>query len=157
MGNSALGRSVELDATDKAIIRELQVDGRMPYAHLAPLVGLSEAATRQRVNRLVERGIISVVAVTDPMVLGYGYQAMLGIQVDCDVVNAAEKLGQIPELEYVVITAGRYDVLAEAVCTDADHLLEVIDEKIRSVTGVRRVETLSYLRIVKQQYDWGTM
>lgn len=147
----------ELDATDKAIIRQLQVDGRMPYAHLAPLVGLSEAATRQRVNRLVERGSMSIVAVTDPLALGYGYQAMLGIQVDNDVVNTAEKLGQIAELEYVVIAAGRYDVLAEVVCTDADHLLRVIDEKIRSVTGVRTVETMTYLRIVKQQYDWGTM
>lgn len=147
----------ELDETDKAIIRELQVDGRMPYAQLAPLVGLSEAATRQRVNRLTERGLMSIVAVTDPLALGYGYQAMLGIQVDTDVVHTAEKLGHIPELEYVVIAAGRYDVLAEVVCTDADHLLRVIDEKIRSVTGVRTVETLTYLRIVKQQYDWGTM
>lgn len=147
----------ELDDKDKAIIRQLQVDGRMAYAQLAPLVGLSEAATRQRVNRLTERGVMSIVAVTDPLALGYGYQAMLGIQIDTEVAKTAEKLGQIDELEYVVIAAGRYDVLAEVVCRDADHLLGVIDEKIRRVSGVRTVETLTYLRIVKQQYDWGTM
>ncbi len=150
-------RAVELDETDKAIIRQLQVDGRMPYAQLAPIVGLSEAATRQRVNRLTERGVVSIVAVTDPLALGYGYQAMLGISIDNEVVKTAGKLGQIDELEYVVIAAGRYDVLAEVVCRDADHLLGVIDEKIRHVSGVRTVETLTYLRIMKQQYDWGTM
>ena len=149
--------AVDLDEKDKAIIRELQVDGRMPYAQLAPLVGLSEAATRQRVNRLIERGVMSIVAVTDPLVLGYGYQAMLGILVENDVANTAAKLAQIDELEYVVVAAGRYDVLAEVVCRDADHLLEVTDDKIRRVSGVRTVETLTYLRIVKQQYDWGTM
>lgn len=150
-------QTVELDDTDKAIIRQLQVDGRMPYAQLAPVVGLSEAATRQRVNRLTERGVVSIVAVTDPLVLGYGYQSMLGIRVDGEVTSTADKLGQIEALEYVVITAGRYDVLAEVVCTDADHLLRVIDEDIRSVPGIRSVETITYLRIVKQQYDWGTM
>jgi Lrp/AsnC family transcriptional regulator for asnA, asnC and gidA len=150
-------RAVSLDETDKAIIRQLQVDGRMPYAQLAPIVGLSEAATRQRVNRLTERGVVSIVAVTDPLALGYGYQAMLGISIDNEVVKTAGKLGQIDELEYVVIAAGRYDVLAEVVCRDADHLLGVIDEKIRHVSGVRTVETLTYLRIMKQQYDWGTM
>jgi Lrp/AsnC family transcriptional regulator for asnA, asnC and gidA len=151
------GTQPELDEIDKAIIRELQVDGRMPYSQLAPVVGLSEAATRQRVNRLTERGVISIVAVTDPIALGYGYQAMLGINVDSDVVNTAEKLSQIDELEYVVITTGRHDILAEVVCTDAEHLLQVIDGNVRIVSGVRNVETLTYLRIVKQSYDWGTM
>ncbi|MGI9607412.1 MAG: Lrp/AsnC family transcriptional regulator [Acidimicrobiales bacterium] len=150
-------RRADLDDTDKALIRALQVDGRTPYSQLAPLVGLSEAATRQRVNRLVERGVVSIVAVTDPMALGYGYQALLGITVDSDVAATAEKLGQIDELEYVVITAGRYNVIAEVVCTDAEHLLAVTDDKIRAVAGVRTVETLTYLRIVKQIYDWGTM
>ncbi len=148
---------IELDDIDKAIVRQLQVDGRMPYSQLAPVVGLSEAATRQRVNRLIERGVMSIVAVTDPIALGYGYQAMLGIQVDAEAATTAEKLSQIDEAEYVVVTTGRYDVLAELVCTDAEHLLEVIDSKIRNVSGVRNVETLTFLRIVKQSYDWGTM
>lgn len=149
--------STSLDEIDKAIIRHLQVDGRMSYAHLAPLVGLSEAATRQRVNRLTNSGVISVVAVTDPIALGYGFQAMLGLSVEADVAKTAEKLSQLDELEYVVVTAGRYDILAEVICTDAEHLLEVVDSKVRSVSGVRTVETLTYLRLVKQTYNWGTM
>lgn len=147
----------DLDAIDKMIIRELQVDGRLPYSQLSPRVGLSEAATRQRVNRLLARGVMSIVAVTDPLALGYGYQAMLGLTVETNVTETAEKLSAIDELEYVVITAGRHDVLAEVVCRDAEHLLEVIDAKIRTVPGVRSVETLTYLRVVKQNYDWGTL
>ena len=146
-----------LDDIDRTIIGELQLDGRMPYSQLAPLAGLSEAATRQRVNRLVERGVMSIVAVTDPIALGYGYQAMLGITVDSDVTATAEKLGQIDELEYIVITSGRYDLLAEALCTDAEHLLAVVDKSIRGMPGVSSVETLTYLRLVKQIYNWETM
>ena len=149
--------TTDLDETDKAIIRELQVDGRMSYAQLAPMVGMSEAAVRQRVNRLTERGVMSIVAVTDPRALGYGYQAMLGITVDADVASTADKLGQIPEVEYVVVTAGRYNIMVEVVCTDAEHLLAVTSSTIQTVPGVRTVETLTYLRLVKQNYDWGTM
>ena len=149
--------TTDLDDIDKAIIRQLQVDGRMPYSQLKTMTGLSEAATRQRVNRLLDRGVMSIVAVTDPTVLGYGFQAMLGITVDAEASAAAEKLGQIDAVEYVVITTGRYNVLAEVVCTDAEHLLSVIDEQVRRVSGVRTVETLTYLRIVKESYDWGTM
>ena len=147
----------DLDDIDKAIIAKLQVDGRMSYAALAPEVGLSEAATRQRVNRLVERGVMNIVAITDPLSLGYGAQAMLGITVNGNSTTIAEKLAQIDELEYVLVTAGRYNVLAEALCTDTSHLLEVIDDKVRAVDGVQNVETLTYLRLVKQTYNWGTM
>ena len=146
-----------LDETDKQIIRQLQVDGRMPYRQLSTVTGLSEAATRQRVNRLIERGVMSIVAVTDPSMLGYGFQAMLGITVDAEVSDAADELGQIDAVEYVVITTGRYNVLVEVVCRDAEHLLQVIDQEVRRVSGVRTIETLTYLRIVKESYDWGTM
>lgn len=147
----------DLDAIDKAIISELQVDGRLPYSQLGPLVGLSEAATRQRVNRLTDRGIISIVAVSDPIALGYGYQAMLGLTVRSNAADAAEALGKIDEVEYVVITAGRYNMIVEVLCTDAEHFLSVLDEKIRVVDGIDAVETLTYLRLVKQTYNWGTM
>ena len=149
--------TADLDEIDKAVIRELQIDGRLPYSQLSAVTGLSEAATRQRVNRLIDRGVMSIVAVTDPATLGYGFQAMLGITVDAQASAIAEKLAQIDELEYVVITTGRYNLLAEVVCTDAEHLLRVIDQEVRGVDGVRNVETLTYLRIVKESYDWGTM
>lgn len=147
---------MSLDQVDKSIIRELQVDGRMPYSQLAPKVGLSEAATRQRVNRLVESGTVQIVAVTDPAAVGLGYQAMVGIGVDGDVGESAESLAKIDQVEYVVIATGRYDILAEVVCADADDLLAVVHQRIRSTPGVRTTEIFGYLRLVKQSYSWGT-
>jgi len=145
-----------LDDTDKLIIRELQVEGRMPYSQLAPKVGLSEAATRQRVNRLVDSGVVQIVAVTDPAALGMGFQAMVGIGVDGDVASVAEALAAVDQVEYVVITTGRYDILAEVVCADADDLLTVVHGRIRSTPGIRSTEIFGYLRLVKQSYSWGT-
>ncbi|MEM8706082.1 MAG: Lrp/AsnC family transcriptional regulator [Actinomycetota bacterium] len=145
----------DLDDIDKAIIRELQIDGRAAYRRLAPQVGLSEAAVRQRVNRLQDRGVIQIVAVTDPVSLGFPVQAMLGVKIGRGVDATAEKISQIDSVDYTVITTGRFDVLAEVVCHDTDHLLELSDE-IRDVDGVNDVEVMTYLRMVQQNYDWGT-
>ena len=148
--------SVELDETDKAIIRELQDDGRLPYAKLGPRVGLSQAATRQRVNRLIARGVMQVVAVTDPVALGLSHQAMVNIRVDGDARTVAGALAEVTEVEYVVLVAGRWDVIVEVVCRSAEAFLTVPNDRIRTVEGVAEVEVLSYLRLVKQSYDWGT-
>ena len=150
-----MSRRPDLDDTDKAIIRELQVDGRAAYSRLAPLVGLSEAAVRQRVNRLQDRGVIQIVAVTDPVSLGFPVQAMLGVKISRAVDTTAEKISQIDSVDYTVITTGRFDVLAEVVCHDTDHLLE-LSNQIRDVDGVHDVEVMTYLRMVQQNYDWGT-
>ncbi|MDG1876972.1 MAG: Lrp/AsnC family transcriptional regulator [Acidimicrobiales bacterium] len=147
--------SADLDDIDKAIIRELQVDGRAAYSRLAPLVGLSEAAVRQRVNRLQGRGVIQIVAVTDPVSLGYPFQAMLGIKVSSEVDTTAEKISQIGSVDYTVVATGRFDVLAEVVCRDREHLLELSDQ-IRATDTVSDVEIMTYLRMVQQNYDWGT-
>ena len=147
--------SADLDDVDKAIIRELQVDGRAAYSRLAPLVGLSEAAVRQRVNRLQGRGVIQIVAVTDPVSLGYPFQAMLGIKVSSEVDTTAEKISQIGSVDYTVVATGRFDVLAEVVCRDREHLLELSDQ-IRATDTVSDVEIMTYLRMVQQNYDWGT-
>lgn len=146
----------ELDEIDKVIIRNLQVDGRMPYSQLAPLTGLSEAATRQRVNRLIERNVMQIVAVTDPLALGYGYQAMVGISVEGEISPVAGKLSQVEAIEYLVVTTGRFDIIAEVVARDADDYLAIVDSEIRGLAGVRAAETMTYLRMVKQNYDWGT-
>ena len=146
----------ELDDIDKAIIRELQQDGRMSYADLGPAVGLSQAAVRQRVQRLIERNVMQVVAVTDPTRVGFSLQAMLGITAEGDVRTVAAAIAAVPEMSYVVITAGRYDILAEVVARDADALLDLVNERIRSIPGVTRTETLTYLRLEKQTYAWGT-
>jgi Lrp/AsnC family transcriptional regulator for asnA, asnC and gidA len=145
----------ELDYVDKAIIHELQLDGRMPYTELSRRVGLSQPATRQRVNRLIERGSMQVVAVTDPSTLGFDYPAMVGVDVDGDIVEIADRLAQLEEVSYLIITAGRYDILAEVVCSDADHLLRFVNEQMRPLAGVSSVELFNYLRLVKQTYTWG--
>lgn len=147
---------VGLDDADKAIIEQLQVDGRMPYAKLAPLVGLSEAATRQRVNKLVERGVMQVVAVTDPSMLGLRHQAMIGVNVDLDVRAVADALAKVDAVDYVVIAAGRYDILLEVTCADQAEFLDVVDDSIRPVPGIARIEAITYLDLVKQTYNWGT-
>lgn len=156
MSGEAPRPAAELDDTDKGIIRALQGDGRLAYSHLGAIVGLSEAATRQRVNRLIDRQVMQIVAVTDPDKIGLPVQAMLGITVEGDLGHVADRLAEVDAFEYVVIAAGRYDVLAEVVCADTDDLLRVVNDHVRSVPGVRTTEILTYLKLVKQTYDWGT-
>ena len=146
----------DLDEIDKAIIRELQIDGRLPLAQIAPMVGLSQAATRQRVNRLIEKGVIQVVAVTDPVALGLGYQALVGVTVSGDARRVADAIAEIDEADYVIIVAGRLDIIAEIVCSDSDAFMSVVNDRIRAIPGVVTLETLNYLRLVKQTYSWGT-
>jgi Lrp/AsnC family transcriptional regulator, regulator for asnA, asnC and gidA len=145
-----------LDDVNKRIIEQLQQDGRMSYAALAKVVGLSEAAVRQRVQRMLDSEVMQIVAVTDPMTLGFARQVMIGIRVDGDLRAVAERLGKIPEVDYVVICGGAYDVLAEMVCTDDDHLLTLLNDHVRSIPGVRDTETFFYLKLTKQTYAWGT-
>ncbi len=149
-------RAAPLDDTAKAIIEQLQQDGRRAYATIGRAVGLSEAAVRQRVGRLVESGVIQIVAVTDPMQVGFPRAAMLGIRVDGDLGEVADRLAEVDEVDYVVITAGGFDILAEVVCEDDEHLLEIMNHKIRAVPGVRSTETFVYLKLRKQTYTWGT-
>lgn len=144
-----------LDETSKQIIAELQQDGRRSYAAIAERVGLSESAVRARVQRLLDAGVMQVVAVTDPMQLGFPRQALIGIEVAGDLTSVADALAAMPEVDYVVITAGSFDILIELVCTDDDQLLEILSRRIRGLPGVRRTETFVYLRLVKQTYAWG--
>jgi Lrp/AsnC family transcriptional regulator for asnA, asnC and gidA len=147
---------VLLDDVGKAIVEQLQQDGRRSYATIARAVGLSEAAVRQRVARLQDTGVIQVVAITDPLQLGFRRQAMVGVRADGDIVAVADALAEMPEIDYVVITAGSFDVLVEAVCEDDDHLLELVGRRIRAVPGVRSTETFVYMKLRKQHYNWGT-
>ena len=144
-----------LDDVSKGIIEQLQQDGRRSYAAIGKVVGLSEAAVRQRVQRLVESGVMQVVAVTDPLELGFARQAMVGIRVSGPLEPVADALAELPEVDYVVITAGSYDVLAELVCESDDHLLSLISGKIRTIDGVVSTETFMYLQLRKQTYSWG--
>jgi Lrp/AsnC family transcriptional regulator for asnA, asnC and gidA len=146
---------VVLDDISKRIIEQLQVDGRQSYAAIGKAVGLSEAAVRQRVQRLQETGVMQIVAVTDPLTLGFRRQAMIGLKCDGDLEKVADDLAAMEEIDYVVITAGSFDLLLEVVCEDDDHLLEILSQ-VRGVPSVRSTETLVYLKLRKQTYTWGT-
>lgn len=147
---------VSIDDTDKAIIEALQHDGRLPYTKLATIVGLSEAAVRQRLQRLLDAGVAQVVAVTDPLTLGFRRMAMIGINVEGDTRVIAEQLAAMDEVDYVVTVAGSFDLLIEVVCEDDDHLLSLLNDKVRVLAGVRTTETFTYLHLSKQTYAWGT-
>ena len=144
-----------LDDVSKAIIEQLQQDGRRSYAAIGKVVGLSEAAVRQRVQRLTESGVMQVVAVTDPMQLGFARQAMVGIRAKGELEAEAEALGELDEVDYVVITAGTFDILVEVVCESDDHLLELLSGKIRTIPNIESTETFMYLKLQKQTYSWG--
>jgi Lrp/AsnC family transcriptional regulator for asnA, asnC and gidA len=147
---------VSLDEVDSALIALLQQDGRLPYSRLAPAVGLSEAATRQRVARLIDSGVIQVVAVADPLRTGGRMMAMVGVRVEGEVRPVAEAVAGLPEAIYVVATSGPYDVLAELVCDDHDHLLRVLDERVRAIPGVRSTESWLELGVFKHSFTYGT-
>lgn len=145
----------QLDDVSKAIIEQLQQDGRRAYAAIGKAVGLSEAAVRQRVQRLTDSGAMQIVAVTDPLELGFARQAMIGLSVDGELEPVADALAAMEEIDYVVITAGGFDILVEAVCESDEHLLEVLSTRIRTIPGVRGTETFVYLKLRKQTYSWG--
>ncbi len=145
-----------LDDVSKTIIELLQEDGRRSYSDIGRVVGLSEAAVRQRVQRLTESGVMQIVAVTDPMQLGFPRQAMIGVRVSGDTRVVAETLAEIDAIDYVVITVGSFDILAEVVCEDDEDLLALINDRIRPIDGVLSTETFIYAKLQKQLYNWGT-
>lgn len=156
VNHSRAAARLPLDELSKAIIERLQADGRRSYAGIGKAVGLSEAAVRQRVQRMVDSGVMQIVAVTDPLQLGFARQAMIGIRCTGDTTKLAEKLANIESVDYVVLTAGSFDAIVEVVCEDDDSLLQLLNTEIRALPGVISTETLVYLKLVKQQYNWGT-
>ncbi|MFD5248193.1 Lrp/AsnC family transcriptional regulator [Amycolatopsis sp. NPDC058340] len=154
MINPNPGSGLVLDDLSKRIIEQLQEDGRRPYATIGKAVGLSEAAVRQRVQRLTDAGVIQIVAVSDPLQVGLFRQAMIAITVDGALEPVADALAGMDEIAYVVVCAGRFDVLCEAVCADDATLLELISNRVRTLPGVRTAEMLVYLKLRKQTYQW---
>jgi len=155
--NHGLRSTDEVSLLDKRIIEHLQQDGRRPFTQIAAELGVSEAAVRARTNRLVERGILQVVGVTDPLKLGFHQQAMIGVRCERNrLLEVANAVSAFPEVDYVVVTAGAFDLLIEVVCEDNEALLQFLTERLRAVEGVRETETFVYLRMVKQTYQWGT-
>ncbi|MFJ3956638.1 Lrp/AsnC family transcriptional regulator [Arthrobacter sp. NPDC090010] len=148
--------SIQLDATSKKLVELLQQDGRRSYAELGKAVGLSEAATRQRVQKLMDAQVMQIVAVTDPMSLGFHRVAMIGVKTSGDTRRVADSLALLPAVSYLVMSAGSFDILAEIVCEDDADLIELLNSQIRTIEGVASTETFVYLELKKQKYGWGT-
>ncbi|MDQ0743631.1 Lrp/AsnC family transcriptional regulator for asnA, asnC and gidA [Clavibacter sp. B3I6] len=143
-------RGLPVDAISRSIVDQLREDGRRSYAEIGKAVGLSEAAVRQRVQKLTDAGVIRIVALTDPQQLGLTRQAMIGVTVSGDVRVVADALAAIPAVDYVVMTAGTFDLLAEVVCEDDEELVELLNARIRGLEGVVSTETFVYLKVHTQ-------
>jgi Lrp/AsnC family transcriptional regulator for asnA, asnC and gidA len=147
-------KGTNVDDTDSAIIEQLQLDGRVSYTKLGVAIGMSEAAARQRVQRLIDGGVIQIVAVTNPLVLGYRRMAMIGVRAEGPTDGIAATLETFPDIEYLVVTAGSFDIMCEVVVPDDATLLSLTN-RIRGVPGVSTTETFIYLSLIKQNYAWG--
>lgn len=139
----------EIDGVDRALIDVLKFDGRKSFASLGDSVGLTGDAVRERVNRLVSDGIIKITCSLDPRVLGFHTIALIGLKVTGPAEQIAAELAIVPEFDFVVCTAGEYDVFVEAVCTDDLHLLRVVDRHLRSRNDIASLSTYNYLSVVK--------
>lgn len=147
----------QLDELDKAIIKALQLDGRRPFAQIGRELGVAEATVRQRADRLIARGVVQVVGVTDPLAMGFGQTAFIGLRVEVGrVEDVAERVAALDEVTYVVLTAGRYDIVCEVVCEDNEHPLRVLAGSLADIDGIRSTETMVELRFVKESHRWGT-
>ena len=144
-----------LDDIDRAILRELQTDGRIPYADLGPKVGLSASAARQRLQRLIDTKAVQVVGVTDPMAMGGQAMALLGLGVDGDPRAVADELSRHDEVVYAVLTAGTFDLFAEAVCRHPRDLLDFVNDVVRPIEGVTAVENFPYFGIHTHRFFWN--
>ena len=144
-----------IDETDQRIIEALQLDGRRPFTKLAAELGISEASVRQRVANLINNQVMQIVAITNPLKMGFSLASMISIRVSGDrLLEVAREISAFDEVIYLIITAGSSDLLAEVVCQDNDHLLSFLTEKLYKVPGVQQTETYMYLRVVKQN-NWA--
>lgn len=144
-----------LDRIDRAVIQALKEDGRTPFSRIAEQLNVSPGMIRQRVQRLNERGVLQVVAVTNPFKIGYNTMAMIGVKADgYRLQEIARQIAAFDEVIYLTICSAAYNLLVEVICLDNSHLLSFLTEKLYSVEGVRDSETFIYLDIVKEIYAW---
>ena len=146
---------MKLDATNKRIIESLQREGRRSFTAIARDLGISETAVRARVQKLTDAGVIDVVAITNPLMVGFDVMAMIGVQAASNLQEIADRVSEWDEASYVVILSGSLDLLVEVVCRDNQHLLELV-QRLREVDGVKSTETFMYLDLHKQTFAWGT-
>ncbi len=142
-----------LDHIDHEIIRMLQRDGRTPYTEIAKALKISEGTVRNRVARLVEDQTIQIVALIDPYRLGFDAAAIIGVSVEPPLIEAAaEQIARFPEVSYLVLVSGMFDLIVEALCRDREHLANFLSHSLHQVPGVRSTQTFVILRTYKMAY-----
>jgi len=147
--------SAKIDEVDLQIIKILNEDGRTPFSQIAQRLGVSTGMIRQRYQRLVQEGILQVVAVTNPMLMGFTTMAHIGVKVDVShLQEIADQIANFEEVIYLVLLTGSYDLHIEVVCRDQAHLLDFLTNKLHSVEGIKDTETFICMRIAKEVYTW---
>lgn len=146
----------KIDDIDLKIIRQLNEDGRTPFAQIAKQLGVSTGMIRQRYQRLVQEGVLQVVAITNPLLMGFATMAQIGVKADVNrLEEIADEIASFEEVIYLVLVTGSYDLHVEVVCRDKAHLLNFLTKKLHAVEGVKEAETFMYLRIAKENYGWA--
>lgn len=150
MSNSS---SVSLDEVDQYIINAMREDGRVAFAQIAEQLNVSPGMIRIRYNRLIENGILKVVAITNPLRLGFKTMAMIGVRTDgTKMLEVAAQIAALEEVVYLIVVSGRFDIMCEVVCRDNVELLRFLTEKLHSIEGVREAESFIHLKIEKEVY-----
>lgn len=145
--------AIALDDIDLKIIAALRQDGRAPFSQIAGQLNVSPGMIRMRYNRLVEMGVLKVVAISNPLQMGYNTMALIGIRAEGQkLLEIAEKIAALEEVIYLIVTSGSYDIITEVICRDHAHLLEFLTERLYQIDGVRESETFMHLKIVKEVY-----
>jgi Lrp/AsnC family transcriptional regulator for asnA, asnC and gidA len=146
----------QLDDTDRAIIAHLQYDGRKPFTEIANNLGISEGAVRRRVKVLTQDGTLQIVGVVEPRHLDWQAAGMIGVTVQpSQIESAAQQIAQFPEVSYLFMASGGFDLFVEVFCRDRQHFVSFLSEKLRNVPGVQRTETFMILKMYKLSYRWG--
>jgi Lrp/AsnC family transcriptional regulator for asnA, asnC and gidA len=145
-----------MDKTDRAIIALLQYDGRMPFTDIAAELGISEGTVRRRVKRLTESEVLQIVAIVEPQLLGWSASAMIGVTVQAGQVDAvAQQIAQFPEVSYLFMASGEFDLFIEVFCKDREHFVSFLNQQLQQVPGVERTQTFTILKMYKLSYRWG--
>jgi Lrp/AsnC family transcriptional regulator for asnA, asnC and gidA len=145
-----------MDKVDRAIISYLQYDGRMPFTDIAAGLDISEGAIRRRVKRMTESGILQIVGIVEPQLLGKEAAGVIGVTVQAGQVDAvAHEIAQFPEVTYLFMASGGFDLFVEAFCRDMDHFVSFLNQKLQQVPGVQRTESFMILKMYKLSYRWG--
>jgi Lrp/AsnC family transcriptional regulator for asnA, asnC and gidA len=149
-------KPIRLDDIDRGIIQRLQYDGRLPFTQIAAELGLSEGTVRRRVKRLTESGLLQIVAVVEPQFLGWNAAGMIGVTVQSGQIDAvAHQIAQFPEVSYLFMVSGEFDLFVEVYCRDMDHFVSFLSQELQQVSGVVHTRTFMILKMYKLSYRWG--